>query len=108
MTALEDAWDGWLGQLALRGVDPRTWDLRQLLSAFEAAMQRSAEDEASWKRTRAAFYQEPPAVRQARQEALRKVPDGPAQPSRVAMSGGDLSALLAAVAQEDAALGLTG
>jgi hypothetical protein len=54
----------------LKGVDPRRWDLHQLLAAFEATLRQGAKDEADWRRTRAKLYAAPrekrtpgPAVR---------------------------------------------
>lgn len=71
---LQDHWDQWLGQLALNGVDPRRWDLHQLLAAYEVTLQQGAKDEADWRRTRAKLYAAP------REE--RRPQPGPGRPAR--------------------------
>lgn len=48
-----------MGDLALSGVDPRLWDLNQLLAAYEAMMRRGSKDEAEWSRKRQALYMPP-------------------------------------------------
>lgn len=58
-------WDEWFGSLTLRGLDPRRWDLGQLLAALEADMRQNAKDEAAWRRTHAELTAVPKEVRAA-------------------------------------------
>lgn len=95
VTAAE-GWDDWLGSLALSGIDPRTWDLVTLLAALEATLQRSAEDEKKWAATRRRLY-EPPD-----EEEGQQLPSG--RRGR-GLTPAAASALLAAVAAQDAGLG---
>lgn len=96
-----DSWDDWLGMLAVTGVDPRTFDLNQLLAAYEAALRQSSKDESAWRSTRAKLYAEPKGVREARIAEQRESQ----APSRMAMSVGDAEAMLARFAASDAAFG---
>ena len=52
-------------------MDPRSWDLGQLLAAYEATLRQHAKDEAAWNRTLAALTAEPKEVREERRAATR-------------------------------------
>lgn len=82
-------------------MDPRTWDLNQLLAAFEATMRQSAKDEASWRRTQQSMMAEPKHVRDERKRAAAT---GQAS-NRMGMSVTDAEALLASFAASDAQYG---
>jgi hypothetical protein len=89
-------------------VDPRTWDLNQMLAAFEVSLQRSAKDESEWRRTHGQIYAEPATVREERRAAARQAArDGAAGRATggSGMSAGDATALLARFAASDAAFG---
>lgn len=89
--------------MALKGVDPRRFDLNQLLAAFEATLKQGAKDEAEWVRTRSKLYAEP---REVKKERLAEAKAGRgAAPARNAMSLEGVEALLAGVAARDARLG---
>lgn len=77
------------------------WDLKQLLSAFEATLRAGAKDEAAWNRTRSQIYAEPADVRKERLAA------GRAEPARGGLSASGVAALLSAAAAEDAKFGAT-
>ena len=78
--------------MALTGVDPRTWDLNQLLAAFEASLRQNAKDEATWRRMDASLRAEPKQVRDQRRADARagKKTEGPGR-----MTMGDAEALMA-------------
>jgi hypothetical protein len=97
-----DAWDGWTGDLALSGVDPRGWDLNLLLAAFEASLRRSAKDEAEHRRLQAQLTAEP---REVREERRRAAAAGRAVPSGSGMSVECAEAMLARFAAADASFG---
>jgi hypothetical protein len=75
---MEDHWDTWLGMLALEGVDPRTWDLQQLLAAWEVQLQRGAKDEADWRNIRMQLYAPPRPVQRAQRPVQRPAATAPA------------------------------
>lgn len=79
-------------------MDPRRFDLKQLLAAYEATLRRSAKDEAAWKRTRSEIYAEPPASKRRRLAS-----GGGEQQARGRMSVGDAEAMLSRMALADAA-----
>lgn len=90
-----------MGDLALSGIDPRTWDLNRMLAAFEALLKQRAKDDAEWQRTYQSLTAEPPEERRKRREetssGARPVPK---------MSVGDAEAMLARFAASDAAYGV--
>lgn len=94
-------WDTWLGDLALSGVDPRGWDLHQLLAAFEAALRRGSKDEQAWNRTRTEIYAEPDFVKRERRAATSRGE----QPQRGRMSVSDAEAMLSRMALADSIFG---
>jgi hypothetical protein len=95
-------WDDWFGQLTLQGIDPRRWDLRQLLAAYEATVQQSCETEQEWQRFRHEVYRDPRSRGGARRPAA-------VEAARSARAGGvtasQLAALMAQVEAEDAKYG---
>lgn len=91
-------WDMWLGDLALTGVDPRRFDLVQLLAAYEATLRRAAKDEQAWNRTRSEIYAPPKGQRQSPQAAAQA-------PAAGRLSVGDAEAMLSRMAAADAAYG---
>lgn len=104
---MADTWDDWFGQLTLTGVDPRRWDLGQLLAAYEATLRQNSKDEAAWNRTLATLTAEPKEVREQRLAETRAavaagepVPEAPGR-----MSVDDAEALLARFAASDAQYG---
>lgn len=52
-----------MGDLALKGIDIRRWDLHTLLAAFEAQLRLNAKDEQAWQRTRRELYEVPRHLR---------------------------------------------
>jgi hypothetical protein len=88
-------------------VDPRTWDLGQLLAAYEATLRQNSKDEAAWNRTRQALTAEPKEVRNARREAAKQAAVSGAPPPEPAgqMTVDDAEALLARFAASDAQYG---
>lgn len=84
-------------------MDPRTWDLHQLLAAYEVTLRQGAKDDASWQRVHAQIHAEPREVRSERvaggREAARQ-----ATPSG-GMSMSQAQALLAGMAAEDSMYG---
>lgn len=99
---MADAWDDWFGQLTLTGIDPRLWDLSQLLAAFEATLRQHSKDESAWKQTYAALTAEPKEVRDARRQAAAA--GQVVQPSS-RMTVTDAEAMLARFAASDAQYG---
>jgi hypothetical protein len=98
---MDDHWDWMLGDLALKGVDPRLWDLKQLLAAYEILLQQSAKDDAAWRRTRLKLYEEPAEVRRDRMAAIpRKGSRARATPAGMSMAS--VEGLLARVSAADA------
>lgn len=95
-----DAWDDWIGHLALEGVDPRAWDLNTMLSAFEVTLKKSAKDDATWRRTHAEIYAEP---REVQIERRRQVASGQAPAGGMRMD--EAEAMLARFAASDAMFG---
>ena len=105
LTTLEDTWDQWFGQLTLSGIDPRRWDLHQLLAAYEATLQQGAKDDASWRRTRTQLYAEPSEVKKERMARRSgRSADRDEQPAGV-MTLDSVEALLAGAAARDAQYG---
>ena len=100
-----DSWDAWLGDLALKGVDPRLWDLNQMLAAYEAAVRQGAKDEAEWDRIRSQLYAEPSDVRKARLAAVAAGLPATAAPVRVGLSLASVESLLGEAAAADAQYG---
>ena len=94
LTTLEEHWDQWFGDLTLKGLDPRRWDLGQLLAAFEATVRQGCKDEAEWSRKRASLYAPPRG--QARQ---------PATAASGAQTVSSMEAMLARMEAADAAFG---
>lgn len=88
----------------MKGIDPRAWDLHQMLAAYESTLQQGAKDEAAWNRTRSQLYAEPPEVRQERADASLAGRPAPSAP-RVGMTLGSVEALLASAAARDAQYG---
>jgi hypothetical protein len=108
LITLEDDWDNWFGQLTLTGVDPRKWDLHQLLAAYEATLKQGAKDEATWRRIRSQLYAEPRDVKQERAaaaRAARATVTGPPTAAHGAMTLDHVEALLAGAAARDARYG---
>jgi hypothetical protein len=108
LITLEDGWDEWFGQLTLTGVDPRRWDLHQLLAAYEAALKQGAKDEAAWRRVHGQLYAEPKEVKQERVAAARTTrATTTEQPTaaRGAMTLDSVEALLAGASARDAQYG---
>lgn len=83
-------------------MDPRRWDLHQLLAAYESTLRQGCKDDAEWKRIRTRLYAEPDDVRKSRVTAARQ---GRAAPARGAMTADSVAALLGAAAAEDAMYG---
>lgn len=85
-------------------MDPRTWDLGQLLAAFEATLRQHSKDEAAWNRTLAALTVEPKEVRAQRLAAVKAAVTSGAPPPEAPgrLSVGDAEALLARFAASDA------
>lgn len=84
-------------------MDPRRWDLHQLLAAFEADMQQRSKDEAAWRRFHGQLYAEPKEARADRVAGARRTADG-GQASG-AMTLDSVEALLAGVSARDAQYG---
>jgi hypothetical protein len=84
----------------LKGVDPRRWDLHQLLAAFEATLRQGAKDEADWRRTRNKLYAAP---REERAPGQRR-PARP-EPRRGGMTLEAAQALIGSADAEDALYG---
>lgn len=96
-------------------MDPRRWDLNQLLSAYLVTLKAGCKEEADWQRMAGQLAAEPLEVRQARLDGQRKqmlaqlegrtqpVPQAPAQAG--AMSADDAEAMLARMAAADAQYG---
>ncbi|WP_369387930.1 hypothetical protein AB5J72_10200 [Streptomyces sp. CG1] len=69
--SIAESWDSWDGQLALQGIDPRSWTLKRMLNAAEAAMDAAAEDDAERARNRTRLYAPPRgAAREARRRPI--------------------------------------
>lgn len=91
----------------MTGVDPRGWDLGQLLAAFEATLRQHSKDEAAWNRTLTSLTAEPKEVREERLAAARdaavagKPP--PEAPGRMTVD--DAEALLARFTASEAQYG---
>lgn len=88
-------------------MDPRTWDLGQLLAAYEATLRQHSKDEAAWNRTLATLTAEPKEVREERREAARAAAASGAPPPEAPnrLSVDDAEALLARFAASDAQYG---
>lgn len=52
-----------MGDLALKGIDIRRWDLHTLLAAFEAQLRMNAKDEQAWQKIRRELYEVPKHLR---------------------------------------------
>jgi hypothetical protein len=97
-----DSWDSWLGELSLTGVDPRGWDLNQLLAAFEATLRRNAKDDAEWRRVSAQLTAEP---KEAREKRRQQAASGRAAPAGGGLTEDAAQALMARFAAADAMYG---
>lgn len=83
--------------MALEGHDPRTWDLRRLLAAFESSVRQNAKDDAAWQRTFTELTAEPKEVKQERlRQGVR------AGPPKAGMSVDAAESLLARFAASEA------
>ena len=100
MIALGDDWDILLGDMALKGVDIRTWDLRVLLAAYEALLRQGAKDEADWRRTRNKLYAAPREERTAGRPRTARP-----EPRRGGMTLESAQALIGSADAEDALFG---
>jgi len=89
------------------GVDPRRWDLGQLLAAFESTLRQHSKDEAAWNRTLASLTAEPKEVREERLAATRAAVAAGAPPPEAPnrMTVDDAEAMLARFAASDAQYG---
>lgn len=85
-------------------MDPRHWDLHQLLAAYEVTLRQGSKDDAAWKRTRSKLYGEPVEVRKERAAEAAATGRRPAPP-RGAMTMDSVAALLGAAAAEDSMYG---
>jgi len=75
-----------------------------LLSAFEQSLRQGCKDEPEWRREHGKLYAEPPSVKQARREEVRRaVQNG--EPRSAVMSADSVSALLASMTATDAKYG---
>lgn len=81
-------------------MDPRRWDLNQLLAAFEVTLQQGAKDEADWRRTRTKLYAAP---REERAVGPRRT--ARAVPPRGGMTLESAQALIGSADAEDALFG---
>lgn len=89
-------------------MDPRRWDLHQLLAAYEAALKQGAKDDAAWRRVHGQLYAEPKEVKQERVAAARTAPAtaiGQQAGARGAMTLDSVEALLAGASARDAQYG---
>lgn len=88
-------------------MDPRTWDLGQLLAAFEATLRQHSKDEAAWNRTLAGLTAEPKEVREERLAEARSAAvagtQAPEAPNRMTLD--DAEAMLARFAASEAQYG---
>ena len=89
--------------MTLKGLDPRRWDLLQLLAAFEASIRQNSKDEASWNRLRNELYAEPKEVRAERRAAAAAGRQPAARTGGLSVA--DAEAMLAAMEAEDASFG---
>lgn len=89
----------WFGQLTMTGVDPREWDLNQMLAAFEVTMRQGAKDEAEWRRQDGAMRAVPKEVRDQQRKAGRAAGR---RPLSGGMSVDDAEAMLARFAANEA------
>ena len=89
--------------MTLKGLDPRRWDLLQLLAAFEASIRQNSKDEASWNRLRSEIYAEPKEVRAERMAAAAAGRQQEARTGALTLEGAE--AMLAAMVAEDASFG---
>jgi hypothetical protein len=88
-------------------VDPRRWDLHQLLAAYESTLKQGAKDEAGWRRVHGQLYAEPKEVKRERVAAERAAAQQGRQtaaqrPAAGAMTLDSVEALLASVSAGDA------
>lgn len=87
-------------------MDPRRWDLQQLVSAYEVTLQQGAKDEAAWRKMHTQLYAEPAEVKKERVAARQaEAAAGRTAPARGAMTLDSVEALLAGVAARDAQYG---
>jgi hypothetical protein len=91
-------------------VDPRRWDLNQLLAAYLVTLKQGCKDEAAWHRLEQQLTAEPMEVRKARLEAQMKarqqaLKDRLARPQAGAITLDDAEAMLARMAAQDAQYG---
>jgi hypothetical protein len=87
----------------MKGVDPRLWDLNQVVSAYEVLLQQSAKDEAAWHKTRNKLYAEPLEVRKERAAQERQT--GRRRPQAVGLDLASVEAMLAGVEAREASYG---
>ena len=78
-------------------MDPRHWDLHQLLAAYESTLRQNCKDEAEWNRLRGQLYAEPTEVRKERVRAGRAAPAA----ARVGLTADAVAALLGSAAEQD-------
>lgn len=85
-------------------MDPRRFDLTQLLAAYEFTLKQGCKDEAAWNRLRGQIYAEPREVREQRRAAAQR---GEQPPSGAAggLSVDAAEAMLAQFAASDAQYG---
>lgn len=93
-TSIAASWDSWDGHLALQGIDPRQWTLSRMLSAAEAAIDSTAEDDGERARNRAKLYAPPKGQARGRR---RPIPG-------VSMNRAQAQSLAAQMAAQDAKL----
>lgn len=88
-------------------MDPRGWDLGQLLAAYEAMLRQNSKDESAWNRTRMALTAEPKEIRDARRDAAKRAAATGAPPPEPVgqLTVDDAEALLARFAASDAQYG---
>lgn len=86
-------------------MDPRRWDLHQLLAAYEAALKQGAKDEAAWRRVHGQLYAEPKEVKQERVATARATAAEQPTAARGAMTLDSVEALLAGASARDAQYG---
>lgn len=104
LATLEDHWDTWIGTLALEGVDPRRWDLVQLLAAWEVQLRRGCKDESEWTRLHGRLYAQDKGRKLRSGRGAMVLGEKPAERSTAGrMNVGEAEAMLARMAAADAA-----
>lgn len=90
-------------------MDPRRFDLMQLLAAYEFTLKQGCKDEAAWRRIHGQIYAEPKEVREERRAATVAAAQSrraaPAAATGGRMSVDDAEAMLARFAATDARFG---